>query len=79
VAELRIETRKRSDALCISERFPRSELSRSRRGWTITAPFEGTSELPDLLSALQECLDDEGVPSVVVEIDESRYVMERHP
>jgi hypothetical protein len=78
VAELRIETRERSDAVCIHERFPRSELSRSRRGWTVAAVFEGENELPQLLTVLQECIDDNGIASVVVEVDESRYVIARH-
>ena len=55
-----------------------ARVARRSEGWTFEAPLARAAELHAALSAVRRCLDEHGIPSVVVGIDGSRYVLRPH-
>jgi hypothetical protein len=75
MSEVKVETRKRSEAQRIRDALPGSEVARSQRGWLVALAMDDL-ELARLLRALQECLDKNAIPAVEVAVDENHYMME---
>jgi hypothetical protein len=73
--ELLVETRRHSDATCISETLAGSGVTRTPRGWTVTVAANA-GDLVGLLTALQACLDGNSLPPVTVAVDDRSYRME---
>lgn len=72
---MRIETRRRSDAECIAEALD-APLSRSASGWLIRFEIEASTGLARFFSALQTCQEDSAIPTVTIELDDDRSMME---
>jgi hypothetical protein len=72
---MRVETRKRSEAICISQMLEGSTLTGSPQRWTVEVEVD-EAELPRVLTALQVCLADNSIPVVTVSVGGSRYLME---
>lgn len=72
--DLRIEARRRADAVCIAEALD-APLGRAGRSWVVASVVETSSDLERVLTALQSCLDEHAIPIVTVVVDDDRYVM----
>jgi hypothetical protein len=75
---VRITTTKKRDAECISDAMSGygSEVERDGRRWAVHFSTSGASELPAVLSALKDCLDENAIATVKVRIDGRAYAME---
>ena len=75
---VRITATKKRDAECISSAMSGygSEVERDGRRWAVHFSASGTSELPAVLTALKDCLDENAIATVKVRIDGRAYAME---
>ena len=76
-----VEVRTESAAECIAAAIAPfgAEVIRARRGWVVEAPLPTRGQLNAALSALNACLVDHAIPSIVVRIDGERYVLNGEP
>jgi hypothetical protein len=75
VIALRVEARRRADAVCIADALG-AAVSRSQRGWLVAFEVETSADLERLLAALQSCLDEHAIPTTTVLLDDERYLMQ---
>jgi hypothetical protein len=75
---VQITTTRERDARCIADALARhgSEVREAGRGWAVELSEPEGADLPDLLTALKQCLDENEIASVKVEIDGQAYAME---
>jgi len=78
--ELLVHVRHLDDAHCVAEslRLDDSSVAQSEGGWIVNVETS-TVELTDVLSALRNCLVENDIPLVRVEIDGKTYAMEAAP
>ena len=79
---LRVATARQDDAECVSAALSNyeSEVESEDGAWAVVIPAPAeASMLSALLRALEDCLDENQIPSVTVTIDEQTYVMEGPP
>jgi hypothetical protein len=74
-----VTTRLKAEAECIANELGNfgCEIAKDGRGWRVTVA--GDEQLAQILTALEKCLADNGIASVVVDVNGRTYVMEAAP
>jgi hypothetical protein len=75
---VQVTTTRKRDAECVSDALVRygSTVARDGRRWTVQLSASEGAALPDLLTALMQCLDENAIAAVKVELDGQAYAME---
>ena len=76
MSELRIDVRRRADALHVRGAVRGSKLEQASDGWVVSVRFDQPTDLPRLLGELQACLDENDLTPLTVTIDDAKYLME---
>jgi hypothetical protein len=75
---VQVTTTRKRDAQCIAEALAQCGSTVAGQGhrWVVELSEPDGAELPDLLTALKECLDENTIAAVKVELDGKAYTME---
>jgi hypothetical protein len=75
---VQVTTTRKRDAECISDALTQygSTMARDGRRWSVQLTASEGAALPDLLRALKQCLDENAIAAVKVELDGQAYAME---
>jgi hypothetical protein len=75
---VQVTTTRKRDAECISDALAEyaSTVARDGRRWSVQLSASQGAALPDLLTALKQCLDENAIAAVKVELDGQAYAME---
>ena len=75
---VQVTTTRRRDAENISDALARygTDVVRDGRRWSVQLSPSEPPDLPELLTALKECLDENSIAAVKVELDGQAYAME---
>ena len=75
---VQVTTTRKRDAECISGGLARygGKVERDGRRWSVQLSASEGAALPNLLTALKQCLDDNEIAAVKVELDGQAYAME---
>jgi hypothetical protein len=75
---VQVTTIRKRDADCISDALTQygSTVARDGRRWSVQLTASEGAVLPKLLAALKQCLDENAIAAVKVELDGQAYAME---
>ena len=76
---VRVTTTRKLDAECISDALGQygGKVERDGKRWYVQlSASEGAAAFPELLTALKQCLDENAIAAVKVELDGQAYAME---
>jgi hypothetical protein len=75
---VQVTTTRKRDAECVSDALGRygGKLERDGRRWSVQLTAPEGAVLPELLTALKQCLDENEIAAVKVELDGQAYAME---
>jgi hypothetical protein len=76
---VQVTTTRKRDAECISgalRSYGAPKVEREGRRWSVQLSASEGAALPDLLTALKQCLDENEIAAVKVELDGQAYAME---
>jgi hypothetical protein len=75
---VQVTTTRKLDAECISDALGQygGKVDRDGRHWFVQLSASEGAALPELLTALKQCLDENAIAAVKVELDGQAYAME---
>jgi hypothetical protein len=75
---VQVTTTRKRDAECISDALGQygGKVERDGRRWSVRLTAPEGAVLPELLTALKQCLDENEIAAVKVELDGQAYAME---
>jgi hypothetical protein len=75
---VQVTTTRKRDAECLADALVMygGKVGRDGRRWSVQLSTSGPPELPELLTALKQCLDESAIAAVKVELDGQAYAME---
>ena len=75
---VQVTTTRKQDAECISNALTQygSTAARDGRRWSVQLTASEGAVLPELFTALKQCLDQNAIAAVKVELDGQAYAME---
>jgi hypothetical protein len=75
---VQVTTTRKRDAECISHALGQygGNVGRDGRRWFVELSASEGAALPELLTALKQCLDENAIAAVKVELDGQAYAME---
>jgi small ligand-binding sensory domain FIST len=75
---VRVTTTRKRDAQCIAEALAQygSTLAGQGHRWVVELSEPEGADFPDVLTALKECLEENAIAAVKVELDGKAYTME---